>query len=114
MDQRTYKRKKEKIFYPTIEQKFGSQRPRFRVRPSQKCYTILPNSKFLLPLIFLRLRLFKERVSSSNLISEDEWKSIEETLLLSSIPGYVEDIKKIDAEEDWQVAEKYDQYGEWK
>ena len=26
-----------------------------------------------MPLIFLRLRLFKERVSSSNLISEDEW-----------------------------------------
>ena len=48
------------------------------------------------------------------LISEDEWKNIEETLYLSSIPGYVDDIKKIDAEENWQVAEEYDPYGEWK
>ena len=27
------------------------------------------------------------------MISEDEWKNIEETLYLSSIPGYVENIK---------------------
>ena len=41
-------------------------------------------------------------------------KNIEETLFLSSIPGYVDDIKKIDADEDWQVAEEYNPYGEWK
>ena len=29
------------------------------------------------------------------LISEDEWKSIEETLYLSSIPGLVNDIRKM-------------------
>ena len=45
------------------------------------------------------------------LISEDDWKSIEETLYLSSIPGYVDNIKKIDKEENWSVAEEYTPYG---
>lgn len=48
------------------------------------------------------------------LISEDEWRGIEETLYLSSIPGYVDEIKRIDAEENWQVAEEYEPYGEEK
>ncbi|MBQ6539108.1 MAG: type II toxin-antitoxin system Phd/YefM family antitoxin [Bacilli bacterium] len=48
------------------------------------------------------------------LISEDEWKNIEETLYLTSIPGFVEKIKQIDKEENWQVAEEYEPYGEWK
>lgn len=47
------------------------------------------------------------------LISEDEWKSIQETLYLSSIPGYVDEIKEIDAEENWSIAEEYDPYEEW-
>lgn len=47
------------------------------------------------------------------LISEDEWKNIEETLYLSSIPGYVDNIKKTDLEENWEIAEGYDPYGEW-
>lgn len=46
------------------------------------------------------------------LISEEEWKSIEESLYLSSIPGYVDEIKKIDKEENWAVAEEYTSYGE--
>mgnify|MGYP003303386779 CR=1 FL=1 len=48
------------------------------------------------------------------LVSEEEWKNIEETLSLSNIPGYVDDIKKISAEENWRVAEEYVSYGEWK
>ena len=47
------------------------------------------------------------------LISEDEWKNIEETLYLSSIPGYVDEIKKIDSEENWLVAEEYNPDEEW-
>ena len=45
------------------------------------------------------------------LISEDDWRNIEETLYLSSIPGYVDNIKKIDKEENWSVAEEYTPYG---
>ena len=45
------------------------------------------------------------------LISEDDWRGIEETLYLSSIPNYVDTIKQIEAEENWSVAEKYEPYG---
>ena len=48
------------------------------------------------------------------LVSEDEWRSIQESLNLSSIPGYVDDIKKIDSEENWLIAEEYDPNDEWK
>ena len=63
---------------------------------------------------FNPITIVNNKGKNAVLISEEEWKNIEETLFLYNIPGYVEDIKKIDAEEDWQVAEEYDQYGEWK
>jgi prevent-host-death family protein len=47
------------------------------------------------------------------LISEDDWKNIEETLYLSSIPGYVENVNKIRNTEVWEKAEKYNQDEEW-
>lgn len=47
------------------------------------------------------------------LISEDEWKNIEETLFLSSIPGYVENINNIRANEVWEEAEEYKKNEEW-
>ncbi len=47
------------------------------------------------------------------LISEDEWKGIEETLYLSSIPGYVDEIKKIDENEDWSKAERFNPNEKW-
>ena len=47
------------------------------------------------------------------LISEDEWKNIEETLFLSSIPGYVENINNIRANEVWEDAEEYKKNEEW-
>lgn len=47
------------------------------------------------------------------LISEDEWKNIEETLYLSSIPGYAENINDIRASEVWEDAEEYKKNEEW-
>ncbi len=47
------------------------------------------------------------------LISEDDWKNIEETLYLSSIPGYVENVNKIRNTEVWEKAKKYNQDEEW-
>ena len=63
---------------------------------------------------FNPITIVNNKGKNAVLISEDEWRSIEETLFLSSIPGYVDDIKKIDDEENWQVAEEYNPYGEWK
>ena len=47
------------------------------------------------------------------LISEDEWKNIEETLYLSSIPELVDDVNKIRKNEDWESAKEYDPNEEW-
>jgi len=63
---------------------------------------------------FNPITIVNNKGKNAVLISEDEWKNIEETLYLSNIPGYVDNIKKIDNEENWCVAEEYDPYGEWK
>ena len=47
------------------------------------------------------------------LISENEWKNIEETLYLDSIPGFSKSIKEIDKNEDWSKSELYDSDKEW-
>lgn len=47
------------------------------------------------------------------LISENEWKNIEETLYLENIPGFSKSIKEIDKNEDWSKSELYDSDKEW-
>lgn len=47
------------------------------------------------------------------LISENEWKNIEETLYLDSIPAFSKSIKEIDKNEDWSKSELYDSDKEW-
>ena len=47
------------------------------------------------------------------LISEEEWKNIEETLYLSSIPGLVEDINNIRKNENWKSAKEFNPDEEW-
>ena len=47
------------------------------------------------------------------LISEEEWKNIEETLFLSSIPGFVREVNNIRDTEDWENAEVYKADEEW-
>lgn len=47
------------------------------------------------------------------LISEDEWKNIEETLYLSGVPNYVDSINDIRNNEVWEEAEVYNKDEEW-
>lgn len=47
------------------------------------------------------------------LISEEEWKNIEETLYLSSIPGYIENINNIRNNEVWEETEEYNKNEKW-
>ena len=47
------------------------------------------------------------------LISEEEWKNIEETLYLSSIPGLVDDINNIRKNENWENAKEFSPDEEW-
>ena len=50
---------------------------------------------------FNPITIVNNKGKNAVLISEDEWKSIEETLYLSSIPGLVEDINNIKKNENW-------------
>lgn len=61
---------------------------------------------------FNPITIVNNKGKNAVLISEDEWKNIEETLYLSSIPGYVEELKRIEAEDNWQVAEESETYGD--
>ena len=47
------------------------------------------------------------------LISEEEWKNIQETLYLSSVPGLVEDINNIRNNENWETAKEFNPNEEW-
>lgn len=47
------------------------------------------------------------------LISENEWKNIEATLYLSSIPGLVDNINNIRKNEKWDSAKEYNADEEW-
>lgn len=62
---------------------------------------------------FNPITIVNNKGKNAVLISEDEWKNIEETLYLYSIPGYVDDIKTIDKNENWKIAEEYKPDDEW-
>ena len=62
---------------------------------------------------FNPITIVNNKGKNAVLISEDEWKNIEETLYLSSIPGLVDDVNKIRKNEDWESAKEYNPDEEW-
>ena len=62
---------------------------------------------------FNPITIVNNKGKNAVLISEDDWKSIEETLYLSSIPGYVENINEIRKNENWEEAEECNIDEEW-
>ena len=62
---------------------------------------------------FNPITIVNNKGKNAVLISEDEWKNIEETLYLSSIPGLVDDVNKIRKNEDWESAKEYEPDEEW-
>ena len=62
---------------------------------------------------FNPITIVNNKGKNAVLISEDEWKNIEETLFLSSIPGYVDSINNIRKNENWESAKKYEKDEEW-
>ena len=62
---------------------------------------------------FNPITIVNNKGKNAVLISEDEWKSIEETLYLSSIPELVEDINNIRKNENWNNAKKFDLNEKW-
>ena len=45
--------------------------------------------------------IITSRKGDGVLISKDDWESIQETLYLESIPGYVESIKQAKDDDEW-------------
>ncbi len=62
---------------------------------------------------FNPITIVNNKGKNAVLISEEEWKNIEETLFLSSIPGFVENINDIKNNENWDKAIEYKKDEEW-
>ena len=62
---------------------------------------------------FNPITIVNSKGKNAVLISEEEWKNIEETLYLSSIPGFVDDINSIRKNEDWDKAQEFNPDEEW-
>ncbi|MCM1370857.1 MAG: type II toxin-antitoxin system Phd/YefM family antitoxin [Clostridium sp.] len=62
---------------------------------------------------FNPITIVNNKGKNAVLISEDEWKNIEETLYLSGMPGLVDDINEIRSSEDWSKSKGYNEDEEW-
>lgn len=61
---------------------------------------------------FNPVNIVNNRGASAVLISEQDWRDIQETLYLTSLPNFVEDVKKMkdSKKEEWK---EYDDEEEW-
>ena len=62
---------------------------------------------------FNPITIVNNKGKNAVLISEEEWKNIEETLYLTSLPGFVQDINSIKETEDWETAKEFKSDEEW-
>ena len=62
---------------------------------------------------FNPITIVNNKGKNAVLISEEEWKNIEETLYLSSIPELVNDINNIRKTENWDQAKEFNPDEEW-
>ena len=62
---------------------------------------------------FNPITIVNNKGKNAVLISEDEWRGIEETIYLSSVPGLVDSINDIRKNEDWDKAKEYNPNEEW-
>lgn len=62
---------------------------------------------------FNPITIVNNKGKNAVLISEDEWNNIEETLYLSSIPGFIDNINDIRKNENWDTAKEFDPNEEW-
>ena len=62
---------------------------------------------------FNPITIVNNKGKNAVLISEDEWKNIQETLYLSSIPGFINNVNEIRENENWKTAKDYKPDEEW-
>lgn len=54
------------------------------------------------------VKIVNTKGENAVILSEKDWNSIQETMYLYSIPGYVESLIKAYEETDWENAKEYD------
>lgn len=59
------------------------------------------------------ITIMGDKGKNAVLLSKSKWKSIQDTLYLSSIPGFVDNINETMKNEDWDNASEYDSNEEW-
>lgn len=59
------------------------------------------------------VKIVNTKGENAVILSEKDWNSIQETMYLYSIPGYVESLIKADEETDWENAKVYDPNEDW-
>ena len=61
---------------------------------------------------FNPITIVNNRGGSAVLISEQDWRDIQETLFLTSLPNFVKDVKKMNSgkKDEWK---KYNEKEEW-
>ena len=62
---------------------------------------------------FNPITIVNNKGKNAVLISEEEWKNIEETLYLSSIPNFVNEVNEMRKNENWKTAKEFDSNEEW-
>lgn len=84
-----------------------------------KTINIINAKKNLLKLIievnagFSSITIVNNKGKKAVLISEEKWKSIEETLYLSNVPGLANNINNIRKNENWNKANSFNLNEEW-
>ena len=51
--------------------------------------------------------IITSRKGDGVLISKDDWESIQETLYLESIPGFIESVKQAEEDDEWVSEAKF-------
>lgn len=59
------------------------------------------------------IMIINNKGKNAVLLSEDEWKNIEETLYLSKVPSLKGNIKMIRNNENWNADKKFDKNEKW-
>ena len=62
---------------------------------------------------FNPITIVNNKGKNAVLISEDEWRGIEETIYLTKVSGLVKNINEIRKNEDWEKAKEYNPDEEW-
>ena len=59
------------------------------------------------------ITIVNNRGKNAVIISEDDWRNIEETLFLTGTPGVVDELLKMDKQEDWNKGKIYNPNEKW-